>query len=183
MRVAQRQIRNGLVSAAVVLIPTIAASQNPGGGTIPCVMNSCQLVIDWGPGKNSGNYGADERYGSGDDFETALRHALTLHALRLHGMEASFSITVRPQVDTRSLCDRLPGTGSRYTCVVASDVAVLFSSNDDSVKAPGDTRWFNRCGGDRSHATMTQFGAYVGEMVWYSLLGAKPKEKRPALRC
>jgi hypothetical protein len=154
----------------------------PDGGV--CASVPCGLVFDWGPGKTAGTYGADRRYGSGDDFESGVRRGLTSHGLKVRSAEgAAFTITIRPRVDTRAMCDAMAGTGTNYGCAVVSDVAVAFAATEATVKAPGALRLNNRCGGERAYLSMSQFGAYVGEMVWWSMSPDGAKERRPALRC
>jgi hypothetical protein len=41
----------------------------------------------------------------------------------------------------------------------------------------------NRCGASEAVMSMKQFGAFVGEMIWYSLEGAKQAAKKPSGKC
>ena len=165
-----------------MLLATVAGAQE-GVALVACATSACGLLVDWGPGKTAGTYGADRRYGSGDDFESGVRRGLSAHGITTQAATgAAFTITVRPKVNTRAMCDEMAGTGTNFGCAVVSDVAVNFTSADAALKAPGALRLTNRCGGEKS-LTMVQFGQYVGEMVWWSITPPEAKEKKPAMRC
>jgi hypothetical protein len=177
-------VRTALVCGLVAALGGMASAQEAVSPPAACTGTSCALVFDWGPGKTAGTYGADQRYGSGDDFEAAVRHALSVRGVSVQGgTSASLTVTLRPKVDMRAMCDQMAGTGTRYSCAVVSDVAINFTSAEPSVKPPGAMRLDNRCGGERTYLTMSKFGQYVGDMVWWSMLPAGTKERRPAMRC
>ena len=161
----------------------LATAQESPAATTHCVLSPCALIIDWGPGKTAGSYGADQRYGSGDDFEAGVQRGLTAHGVqvRMSGNQ-TFSITLRPKVNARAMCDEMSGTGTRYNCAVVSDVAVSYASTDATLKPPGALRLTNRCGGERA-LTMSQFGVYVGEMIWWGMTPPEARERRPTMRC
>ena len=168
-----------VATALVFTAPAATAAQDAGP---LCLAKSCSLVLDWGPGKTSASYSTDLRYGAAEDFESAVRRALTSHAVRLSDSAPALVITLRTRIDSRALCDRMEGTSSRHSCVAMQDVAVAFASRDSAVKAPSGVRITNRCG-DNVYATMSQFGEYVGELVWMSLAGPNGKGKKPPLKC
>jgi hypothetical protein len=142
------------------------------------------LVFDWGPGRTAGSFGNDRRYGSGEDFEVGVRRSLLAHGVQISAIESgSLTITLRPRVYPRAMCDAVAGTGTRFACPVVSDVAVSFTSADAALKPPGAQRLANRCGSERVFLTMGQFGQYVGEMIWFSISPSSARERRPALRC
>jgi len=176
----------GIAGLALTACITLSAgAQEPAvASTVACVHSACALVVDWGTGKTAGTYGADRRYGSGDDFESGIRRALTAHGVSVQPVGgAAFTITIRPRVDSRAMCDRMAGTGTSYACAVVSDAAVAFATTDPAFKAPGGLRLSNRCGGEQAYLTMSQFGQYVGEMLWWTMVPAAAREKKPSLRC
>lgn len=177
--------RFAVVSAGlIVLLARPSGAQDPAAPAAPCLTTACGLVFDWGTGKTAGTYGQDQRYGSGDDFESGVRRAFLTHGITLRTTDdGPFTITIRPKVDSRAMCDRMAGTGTRFSCVVVSDVAVNFALADAAVKPPGALRLTNRCGGESARLSMGQFGQYVGDMIWWTIIPAEAKEKKPALRC
>jgi hypothetical protein len=184
MRVVNVQNVRALLLFCLAFTPAIALAQDSSSAPAPCVQKPCVLVIDWGPGKTAGSYGADRRYGSGDDFEASIRRSLAARGIRVaDALGAELTITLRPKVDTRAMCDELPGTGTSYACAAMSDVAITFASGDAATKAPSALRLSNRCGGDRAYMTMSRFGQYAGDMISWALNASKSKEKRPLLRC
>lgn len=182
-------ILKSVVMACLMVLGTgRAAAQDPAAVPaavpVPCADAPCELIFDWGPGRTAGSFGNDRRYGSGEDFETGVRRSLLAHGVQISAVETgSLTITLRPRVYPRAMCDAVAGTGTRFSCPVVSDVAISFTSADAALKPPGAQRLTNRCGSERVFLTMGQFGQYVGEMIWFSISPASVKERRPALRC
>jgi hypothetical protein len=179
------RLTGAIAFAGSALAPAGVAAQDPMAPPALCGVTPCALLFDWGPGKSSGDYGADLRYGSADDFEAAVRRVLLARGVRLAAGSSSsqLTLTLRPKLDTRAMCETMPGTNTSYRCTAMSEIAIVFASSDSLVKAPATSRWSNRCGGVGTYMTMPQFGQYIGEMIWWTMNGAALKEKRPALRC
>ena len=165
--------------------PALMAAQPAANAAGPCHASACQLVFDWGSGRTAASFGPDRKYGSADDFETALRAALAGRGLRTKESQGdgSFSITLRPTMRARSMCDAMPGTSTDFSCTAMSDLTVTFVSGDSAVKAPGAIRVGNRCGAANVFMTMADFAQYAAGMVWYTLEGAPNKQSRPSGHC
>ena len=165
--------------------PALTAAQSAVAAPGPCHASACQLSFDWGSGRTSASFGPDRKYGSADDFEVQLRAALAGRGIRTRDTpgDGGFSITLRPTMRPRSMCDVMPGTQTDYSCTAMSEVTVAFVSGDPAIKAPGAVRVANRCGGRDVFMTMADFAQYAAGMVWYSLEGAPNKQPRPTAHC
>jgi len=64
-----------------------------------------------------------------------------------------------------------------------TDLAVTFAPSDAGTKGPPAQRIANRCGGGTNYMPMYQFAQYSAEMIYYSLIGAAKKEKKPVAVC
>ena len=176
-------VRAGLAFGAAFL-PSRLTAQDPAPPPF-CGEKPCALVLDWGPGKSAGDYSADVRYGSATDFEASARRAFAAHGARTQDKldGAGLVITLRPQFNSRAMCEVMPGTNTNYGCTAMSDLAVSFAAPDPAVKGPSPIRLSNRCGGGGTYLTMPQFGQYVGDMLWWTIAGSQNKEKKPSLKC
>ena len=185
MRFTSRSTLFGLACAAGALVPALAAAQNPSDAAAPCHELLCALVFDWGSGKTSATYGADRKYGSGDDFEAKFRSALAGHGIRTKDAPASgpLTITLRPTMRSKVMCDAMAGVSTDKSCTAMTDLAVNFTSSDPAAKAPGALRISNRCGSPDTFMKMSEFGQYAADMLYYSLEGETKKEQRPVSRC
>ena len=163
----------------------MTAAQPEANAAGPCHASACQLSFDWGSGRTSASFGPDRKYGSADDFEVQLRAALAGRGIRTRDTpgDEGFSITLRPTMRPRSMCDVMPGTETDFSCTAMSDVTVAFVSGDPAIKAPGAVRVANRCGGRDVFMSMADFAQYAAAMVWYSLEGAPSKQPRPTAHC
>ena len=142
------------------------------------------MIFDWGSGRSAADYGPDRKYGSADDFENKVRSVLTEARLRLTttaGAGAA-TVTLRPTMRPKSMCDAMAGTNTDFSCTAMSDLQVTFTSGDPASKAPAAIRVSNRCGGD-VYMTMSTFGQYAAEMVIFTLDGPQTKLKRPSAHC
>ncbi len=179
-------IRFAALLGAFALAGTVrvASAQAP-TPTFPCHDKTCALAFDWGTGKTSGDYGADRKYGSAEDFEAAIRSGLKAHGYRTQDSPqgSEIMITFRPRMRPRSLCDAMPGTNSDMTCTAMSDLQVTFLSNDPAVKAPSSLRISNRCGSGDMYLTMRQFGQFAADMIYFSNEGSAKKETKPTMPC
>ena len=184
MRHLGKSVAGVSLALGATLLPARLTAQSPAAAAL-CSEKSCALVLDWGPGKSAGDYSADIRYGSATDFETTARRAFAAHGARIQEKTdgAELVITLRPQFNTRAMCEVLPGTNTTYGCTAMSDLAVSFAAADPAVKAPSPIRLSNRCGGSSTYLTMVQFGQYVGDMLWWTIAGSQNKEKKPSLKC
>jgi hypothetical protein len=184
MRFLELTVAGAGLALATALVPAGLTAQNPAAATF-CTEKACAFVIDWGPGKSAGDYAADIRYGSASDFEATARRVFANHGAHVQDKSdgAELVITLRPQFNTRAMCEMLPGTNTSYGCTAMSDLAVSFASSDPAVKGPSPIRLANRCGGGGTYLTMVQFGQYVGDMLWWTIAGSQNKEKKPAVKC
>lgn len=145
----------------------------------PCHAKPCVLLFDWGPGKTASAYGADRRYGSGDDFEAKFRAALGLHGYRTaDNVQMAVTMTARPRM-AKAMCDAMPGTNTDYSCQAMAELAIQFTSADPEVKAPSALRVPNRCGSRDVYLGMAAFAQYAADVVYYNLEGEAKKEPRP----
>lgn len=176
----------GVLVLAAYFAPT-AWAQTPDAATAPppCSTLQCAIVFDWGSGRTAGSFPTDKKYGSGDDFEAKLRSALASLGIRTKDAPAAgeLTITVRPTMRARTMCDAMKGTSPDLTCTAMSDLSVSFAPTDPSAKAPPAQRIANRCGGGTNYMPMYQFAQYSAEMIYYSLVGAEKKEKKPVAVC
>jgi hypothetical protein len=175
-----------IVSLGCALTPAIIAAQDaPAAPASICGAKPCVLLFDWGPGKSSADFGADRRYGSGDDFESTVRRVLASHGIRLQNSPdgTDLTMTVRPKVDTRAMCEIMPGTNTDYSCAAVSDLQVVFTANTQGLKVPAGARLSGRCAGVGEYMTMVKFGTYTADMIWWTLNGSQVKEKKPSARC
>jgi hypothetical protein len=159
---------------------TTAGAQAP---AVPCKGMPCSLVIDWGVGKAMNDMPPDRRYGSPEDFDKAVRAAMAGHEMVASTAGGAVSIRVQATYKTRVLCDDMPGTAPDRSCATIGEAIANFGSDDKSLALPASARMINRCGASEAVMTMKQFGAYVGEMIWYSLEGAKHDAKKPSGKC
>lgn len=174
-----------MAGIGVATSPALMAAQPAVAAPGPCHASACQLIFDWGSGRTAASFGPDRKYGSADEFEVALRAALAGRGIRTtdtHG-DGAFSITLRPTMRPRSMCDAMPGTETDFSCTAMSELTVAFVSGDSAIKAPGPMRVANRCGAKDVYMTMADFAQYAAGMVWYALDGAPNKQPRPTAHC
>ncbi|MFI5311074.1 MAG: hypothetical protein ACHQQ3_07560 [Gemmatimonadales bacterium] len=165
--------------AAAVLVPAVAAAPPP-----PCSLASCRVIFDWGGGQTAANFPQDQRYGSGDDFESRVRSSFIGKGLHLADAAQSGQvlITLRPRVKS-AMCNAMPGTNTDMSCQMIGDLTIVFSGGEPGTKPPGSRNLRNSCGDASMLMTMSQFGQYTGEMLAFFLDGEKKGEKRPSLKC
>lgn len=165
--------------------PVQAQASTPADAPAPCSTVQCAIVFDWGSGRTAGTYPTDKKYGSGDDFEAKLRSALASVGIRTKDAPASgeLTITVRPSMRPRTTCDAMTGSRPDLTCTAMSDLAVSFAATGGAGKAPPAQRIANRCGGGTNYMPMYQFAQYSAEMIYYTIVGAEKKEKKPIAVC
>lgn len=174
-----------IAGIALAASPALTAAQPAANAPGPCHASACQLIFDYGSGRTSASFGPDRKYGSADEFEVALRAALAGRGIRTKESQGDggFSITLRPTMRPRSMCDAMPGTSTDFSCTAMSDLTVAFVSGDSAIKAPGAIRVANRCGANNVFMTMADFAQYAAGMVWYTLKGAQNKQSRPTVHC
>ena len=174
--------------AAIVTLSIGAAGPHPlraQDNPVPCKGARCTLVIDWGSGKTSANYPPDRRYGSGDDFESRFRGAMGMrgYVLRDTPFDGAITMTIRPTMKARVMCDAMAGLNPDKSCTAVTDLAVSFLSGDPKVKAPGAIRISNRCAAGDIYMLNKVFAQYSADMVWYQLEGQAAKADRPVSNC
>jgi len=155
------------------------------GTDVPCKAAACVFFLDWGSGKTSGSYPPDRRYGSGDDFESRFRTAMGAHGFRLTDTPAAsaMTVTIRPTMKTRVMCDALPGLNTDLSCTAMIGLAVSFTSGDPAVKAPSAIRITNRCASGNIFMLNREFATYSADMIWWQLEGQAAKGDRPIVNC
>lgn len=153
--------------------------------TVPCKASACLFVLDWGSGRTSSSFPPDRRYGSGDDFESRFRSAMGSRGYRLTDkpMEGASTLTIRPTMKSRVMCDAMAGTNTDMSCTAVISLAVSFTSGDPSIKAPGAIRITNRCGAGDVYLLNKDFAQFSADMIWYQLEGQGAKADRPNGNC
>jgi hypothetical protein len=169
-----------VIAAAFLVAAATAGAQAP---AVPCKGLPCSLVIDWGVGKAVNDMPPDRRFGSPEDFDKALRAALAGHEMIASSATGAVSIRVQATYKTRVLCDDMPGTAPDRSCATIGEAIANFGSDDKALALSSAVRMINRCGASEAVMSMKQFGAFVGEMIWYSLEGAKQAAKKPSGKC
>ena len=170
-----------LLTASVVFTSAAAAQDTP---PLVCRAAACAVEFDWGSGQSAASVVADRRYGSGQDFETGFRARLTDKGFRVSTEPAGAGLKVSLRIAmTSAMCDITRGTNPDRRCRTMRDVAVTFTPIDTTIKRFGSQRITNRCGDRDQLMTMTQFGQYVADMIYYTIEGEKAKAQRPALNC
>ena len=186
MRRTLTAVSASLVALCSALAPAALAAQGGAAPAAPAMCRDapCIVIFDWGSGRSAADYGPDRKYGSADEFENRVRSLLTSAGLRLatSASPGAATISLRPTMRPKSMCDAMPGTNTDYSCTAMSDLQVFFTSGDPATKAPGAFRVSNRCGGD-VYMTMAAFGQYAAEMVIFTLEGARTKMNRPSAHC
>ena len=153
--------------------------------SMPCRDTPCSLVVDWGVGKSLGDMPPDRRFGSAAEFEGAVRASLRAHEMTAVASAAGSTVAIRIQATykPRVLCDDMPGTMPDRSCATIGEAIANFGTTATENKLPAAVRMINRCGASERMMTMKQFGAYVGEMIWFSLEGNQQKASKPAGKC
>jgi hypothetical protein len=164
-------------------IPAAASAQD--AAEIACKSSACGFQLDWGSGKTSASYPPDRRYGSGDDFESKFRSAMGLRGYRLldKAPEGGITVTARPTMKGKVMCDRMAGINPDMNCTAVIALAVNFQSADSKVKAPGAIRINNRCAAGDIFMTNPVFAQYAADMIWYQLEGQAAKAEKPVSNC
>ena len=172
-----------LVAAIALAVSAIPAQAQE--STVPCKAAVCLFVLDWGSGRTSSSFPPDRRYGSGDDFETKFRSAMGSRGYRLTDKptEGAMTLTIRPTMKSRVMCDAMAGTNTDMSCTAVTNLAVSFTSGDPKVKAPGGVRITNRCGAGDIYLLNKDFAQYSADMIWYQLEGQAAKADRPNGNC
>jgi hypothetical protein len=164
--------------AAVLASPAVAAAQ-----TNPCADRACTVVFEWG-GSGSTQPDVDRRFGAPADLETSFLSALSNLGWKVSSSSgpSATMITVRLTPQNRVLCEAMSGLNSDYTCHTVSRAAIIFSSTDESVKAPGRIDVNARCSDPKSYPTYKEFGRYAADWaVW--MVVAQQKGDRPGIKC
>lgn len=151
----------------------------------PCKESACFIVVDWGSGKTSGSYPPDRRYGSGDDFDSKFRTVMGTRGFRLRDTpgDGVWTLTVRPTMRPKSMCDAMAGINTDMTCTAMTVVSMSFTSGDPAIKAPGTIRVNNRCGAGDTFVDHKIFAQYAADMIWYELEGKAAKAAKPIVHC
>lgn len=154
-------------------------------GQVACKDTACFLTIDWGSGKTSANYPPDKKYGSGDDFESRFRGALAQRGYRIidAAQPGAYTLTVRPTMRGRVMCDAMAGLNNDMTCTAMTNLAVNFTTADPALKPPSAIRISNRCAAGDTFMTHRVFAQYAADMIWWQLEGQAAKGERPIVNC
>jgi hypothetical protein len=168
-----------LLGAPALRAQTVAALP------VPCRDMPCALIVDWGVGKSLGDMPPDRKFGSAAEFEVAVREALRTHEMLgvANVADAKLSIRIQAAYKQGVLCDEVPGTNADRSCATIGEAIANFGTSAPEYKPPAALRIINRCGASTRLMTMKQFGAYVGESIWFALEGDKKKANKPSGKC
>ncbi|MBI3568218.1 MAG: hypothetical protein HY084_08480 [Gemmatimonadetes bacterium] len=167
---------------ALGFAPAVAAQAAT--DSLPCHRTTCGLVLDWGGGSTTSSLPFDRRYGNPNDFEEKVRTGLLAHGIRVAFTgTGDLKILLRPRMNTRSMCDAMPGVNTDMSCTSMSEVTAVFTPNEATTKLPSTQNFRNRCPDPKQAMTFAQFGSYVAESIWYALEGERAKQGRPSAHC
>jgi hypothetical protein len=170
---------------ATLAVPCTLIAQEPAPAPVVCRASACLLEFDWGGGQTAASIINDRRYGAGTDFENALKQRLNEKGFRIvdPGGTAGLKATLRLAMNNNALCDFMAGLNPDRSCKTLRDVNVTFTPNDTTIRKINSQRITNRCGDPNQLMTMTQFGQYAAEMLYYVIEGEKAKAPKPVAKC
>jgi len=152
---------------------------------VPCRLDPCTLVVDWGVGKTTADMPPDRKYGAPADFEKSLQETMQSHNLSAVASAPNSTVSIRVQAKylTRVLCEDMAGSTPDRSCATIGEALANFSSSVGGAKLPTSVRMINRCGASGAVMSMKQFGKFAGDMIWYTLEGEQAKANKPMGKC